>query len=105
LDCAARLEETPAPSTPALTLEQVQALSARVAAVVSERDRLREEVKCLRLIMAELGNLHQLLDTAPGAMVATAMNNGSARDHRPTAPPTTADIGVCSGYVFMPCMR
>lgn len=58
LDCAARLEETPAPSTPALTLEQVQALSARVAAVVSERDRLREEVKCLRLMMAELGNLH-----------------------------------------------
>ena len=35
-----------------------------------------------------------LLDTAPGAMAATAMNNGSARDHRPSAPPTAADIGT-----------
>jgi hypothetical protein len=61
----------------ALTIEDARNLLAHVSAVIAERDRLREEVGHLRLIMGELDSLRELINDGPCAMVlAVSTTNG-----------------------------
>lgn len=80
---------------PALSIEDARALAACVAAVVNERDRLREEVKHCREVISELAALRKLIADNP-EFTAVATANGhlhSVRDQVDDAGDTAPALG------------